>query len=69
VRFVLDLRSRAYLGAYIVTKGLRDEERAAAQAVQRVLGGTWEPHDTGAEPSQFDVLHLLCGANVNLPSH
>jgi hypothetical protein len=40
-------------------RGLRDEELAAAQAVQRVLGGTWEPHDTGAEDGMFDVLHTL----------
>ena len=36
-----------------------DEEEAAAQAVQRVLGGAWKLNDTGAEPGQFDVLHEL----------
>jgi hypothetical protein len=36
-----------------------DQEKAAAQAVQRVLGGTSELNDTGAEPRQFDVLHEL----------
>jgi len=40
-------------------RGLRDEEFAAAQAVQRVLGGTWDPHDVGGKPGLFDVLHLL----------
>ena len=38
---------------------LSDEEVAAAQAVQRVLGGTWKPHDTGHAPRLFDVLHSL----------
>lgn len=33
-----------------------DPEIAAAQAVQRVLGGTWELHDTGTKPGQVDVL-------------
>lgn len=42
-----------------LTRGLRPEEHAAAQAIQRVLGGTWEPHDTGAEDSMFDVLLTL----------
>jgi hypothetical protein len=42
-----------------LTRGLRDEEYSAAQTVRSVLGGTWEPNDTGAAPSQFDVLHLL----------
>ena len=41
------------------TRGLRDEEYAAAQAVQRVLGGTWDPHDVGGKPGLFDVLHVL----------
>ncbi len=36
-----------------------DEEEAAAQAVQRVLGGTWVLHDTGSRASQVDVLHEL----------
>src|SRR4051812_1829824 len=34
-----------------------DEEEAAAEAVQRVLGGTWVLHDTGSKASQVDVLH------------
>lgn len=36
-----------------------DEEEAAAEAVQRVLGGTWVLHDTGSKASQVDVLHEL----------
>lgn len=36
-----------------------DEEEAAAQAVQRVLGGTWVLHDTGSRARQVDVLHEL----------
>jgi hypothetical protein len=41
------------------TGPVSDEELAAAQAVQRVLGGTWERHDTGGKPGLFDVLHTL----------
>ena len=36
-----------------------DAEEAAAQAVQRVLGGTWTLNDTGSRPSQVDVLLTL----------
>jgi hypothetical protein len=36
-----------------------DQEEAAAQAVRRVVGGTWELNDTGAEPNQVDVLFEL----------
>jgi len=42
-----------------LARGLRPEEFAAAQAVQRVLGGTWRQHDTGIEDAMFDVLHTL----------
>jgi hypothetical protein len=35
------------------------EERDAARAVQRVVGGTWAEVDTGAESAMFDVLHVL----------
>lgn len=41
------------------TRGLRAEEHAAAQAVRRILGGTWDPHDTGVRDSMFDVLLTL----------
>lgn len=40
-----------------------DEEEAAARAVQRVIGGTWELEDTGAEPGKFDVLHTLASGD------
>lgn len=33
-----------------------DEEEAAAQAVQRVIGGAWVVTDTGARPRQVDVI-------------
>ena len=36
-----------------------DPEEAAARALQRVLGGTWEIHDTGERSAMFDVLHVL----------
>ena len=48
-----------------LTRGLRDGEHAAAQAVQRVLGGTWDPHDTGAEDGMFDVLLTLDGGDAS----
>jgi hypothetical protein len=34
-----------------------DEEAAAALAVQRVVGGTWQLNDTGRDPGLVDVLH------------
>jgi hypothetical protein len=39
-----------------VVRQLSDDEVAAAEAVKRVLGGTWQPNDDGSEPSQVDVL-------------
>jgi len=42
-----------------LTRKLSPEELAAAQAVQRVLGGTWRQHDTGMHDGMFDVLHTL----------
>jgi hypothetical protein len=33
-----------------------DEEEAAAQAVQRVIGGAWVVTDTGTRPSEVDVM-------------
>jgi hypothetical protein len=34
----------------------RDEEEAAAQAIQRVIGGVWTVTDTRKRPSQVDVM-------------
>lgn len=42
-----------------LTRGLRAEEYSAAQGLKRVLGGTWDPHDTGVRDAMFDVLHTL----------
>ena len=39
--------------------GAHDDEEAAALAVQRVVGGTWQLNDTGREPRLVDLLHDL----------
>jgi hypothetical protein len=44
-----------------------DVERAAAQAVADILGGTWREHDTGTEPLQYDAdVFSVDGATVAL---